>query len=217
MDLYYICPTNLIGYIVYKFNRMKIRHILILLLIFTSQPGKTQDQYALDNTKSSIKITGTSNVHDWEMQASGISANMTLDQDVQNLNKITALYISLPAQNIKSHNSIMDKKTWEAIKTDTYKTIEFKLGSIINLNKSGPKISGIAKGTLTIAGKSNNYAIPFSGNTLDNDQIIFSGSKEIRLPDFNITPPTAMMGTLKTGETINIIFNLQFNATPSNS
>lgn len=190
---------------------MKTRTIVLgILILWTVQSGFGQEVFRIDNSKSTLTITGTSNVHDWEMSASGMSVTMALEKEASQLKNISAVEFSLPAKNIQSHNSIMDKKTWDAIKADKYNSIKFNLANVSGLSFTGNQLRGTASGTLTIAGKSNSVSIPFTGEVNSNNIIKIAGSREIRLQDFNVDPPTAMMGTLKTGETVTIEFNLEF-------
>ena len=193
---------------------MKTRFIgFVILILLTVQTGFGQEVFRIDNSKSVMKITGTSNVHDWEMSASGMSVTMALVKESSQLKNISAVEFTLPSKNIQSHNSIMDKKTWDAIKADKYSSIKFNLANVSGLSISGNQIKGTASGTLTIAGKSNIVSIPFTGEINSSQEIKIAGSREIRLKDFNVDPPTAMMGTLKTGETVTIEFDLQFVST----
>ncbi len=192
---------------------MKTRYIFIAAGFFLAmQLVQAQSSFKVDNSNSSITITGTSNVHDWEMKAAGMTVSMVLDSEGENVKNISEVEFSMPAKNLSSHNSIMDKKTWEAIQADKYKTIKFSLSGVNGLTVDRDQIKGIAQGTLSIAGKSNTVTIPFSGSIKGGTNISIEGSKEIKLQDFDVEPPTAMMGTLKTGETVNIIFNLQFKS-----
>jgi hypothetical protein len=51
--------------------------------------------------------------------------------------------------------------------------------------------------------------LTFAGTHTGN-KITIKGSKELNMNDFKIKPPTAMMGTLKTGEQITVSFQLNF-------
>lgn len=190
---------------------MKTKFIFIALFsLLTIYSVSAQNNYRVDNEKSSLTVTGTSNVHDWEMSASGINASIVIEKEGENVKNISSVIFSLPAKNLASHNSIMDKKTWEAIKADKYNTIRFNLSKFTDLKISGDHIEGTATGQLTIAGETNMVTIPFTGSITNDNRIQIEGLKEIKLTEFNVAPPTAMMGTLKTGETVNIVFNLQF-------
>ncbi|MDA3823322.1 MAG: hypothetical protein PF450_12035, partial [Bacteroidales bacterium] len=59
---------------------MKARQInIVALLFFVFQVGMAQTKYTLDHSSSNISIAGTSNLHDWEMKAIGMTANIVLD------------------------------------------------------------------------------------------------------------------------------------------
>jgi polyisoprenoid-binding protein YceI len=182
----------------------------LLLLILATQYSLAQSNFSIDNAQSTLTITGTSNVHDWEMNASGMIASIVIEKDMQEALIIADAKFTIPSKNIKSHSSIMDKKTREAIDSEKHKYIEFKLGKVDKLNITGNRIEGIAVGDLSLAGKSQTIFVPFSGFLTNDDQIIIEGTKEINLSDYNISAPTAMMGTLKTGEKVNVLFNLYF-------
>jgi polyisoprenoid-binding protein YceI len=178
--------------------------------LFLFQDVVAQSALKLDNNSSILTITGTSNVHNWEMTATGIDASILVENLNGSLSNISSVDFSVPSKNIKSHNNIMDKKTWEAIKADRYKTIEFNLSDVVNFNINGTIISGNAMGLLTIAGKSNQVSVPFNGKVNGNNEMLIEGKKEIKLIEFDVEPPTAMMGTLKTGDSVNILFSLNF-------
>lgn len=183
---------------------------LVLMSLFLFQDVVAQSALKLDNNSSILTITGTSNVHNWEMTATGIDASILVENLNGSLSNISSVDFSVPSKNIKSHNNIMDKKTWEAIKADRYKTIEFNLSDVVNFNINGTIISGNAMGLLTIAGKSNQVSVPFNGKVNGNNEMLIEGKKEIKLIEFDVEPPTAMMGTLKTGDSVNILFSLNF-------
>ena len=42
------------------------------------------------------------------------------------------------------------------------------------------------------------------------DKITFSGEKELKMTDFNVTPPTAMFGAIKSGDDITIKYDVVF-------
>jgi hypothetical protein len=60
-----------------------------------------------------------------------------------------------------------------------------------------------------MAGTTKLINVAFEGQ-ISNNRVIIKGSKDINMNDFKIKPPTAMLGTLKTGETVVISFLLQF-------
>jgi polyisoprenoid-binding protein YceI len=72
-------------------------------------------------------------------------------------------------------------------------------------------------GNLFAAGKSIPVSIPLDGvlsNINGNKRIDVSGEINLSMSDFNIVPPTAILGTLKTGDRITVSFTLQFLQKP---
>jgi polyisoprenoid-binding protein YceI len=117
---------------------------------------------------------------------------------------------SVPAEGLKSKNSLMDKKTYSALKSDKHNRISFALNSVNGLSANGNSLSGTAQGTLSIAGKTQTVSFPFSGEIQNDNTISVTGKEKINMKDFNISPPTALMGTMKTGEEVTVHFNVNF-------
>ena len=65
-----------------------------------------------------------------------------------------------------------------------------------------------ASGTLTIAGASSRIDMYVRGKVGADGSITFNGSKKIKMTDFKIKPPTALMGTLTTGDEVEIAFQI---------
>ncbi|MEP1791697.1 YceI family protein, partial [Reichenbachiella sp.] len=63
----------------------------------------------------------------------------------------------------------------------------------------------LGKGELLIAGKSNEIPVRLTIN--NTSKLSVSGSIKIKMTDYGITPPTAVFGTIKTGDDITIQFD----------
>ncbi|MEQ6167220.1 YceI family protein [Ekhidna sp. MALMAid0563] len=155
-------------------------------------------QINLKTEKSSMIIAGTSSLHDWKMSVEDFDVSGAIvDNQVQNLK------VAVVAKSMKSGKSIMDGKAYDAVKADDYPTILF---SAEKLSIQGDKVTG--KGTLEIGGESR--AIDLDAKILKNQgsEMQLTGSVPLKMTDFNISPPTAMFGTLKTGDEITINYDI---------
>ena len=155
-------------------------------------------QINLVSEKSSMRITGTSSLHDWEMEVEKFDViGVVTETQVQNL-KVTVV-----AKSMKSGKSIMDGKAYDAVQADDYPQIIFKAKT---LNIKGAKITG--EGTLEIGGE--NRPIDLHADIVKNatSEMQLKGSVPVKMTDFDITPPTAMFGTLKTGDDIVIHYDI---------
>jgi polyisoprenoid-binding protein YceI len=193
---------------------MKYKKTAFLLLLFIIICLKSVGQsFDLNKENSSVKISGTSNLHDWEMYLNDFDCSVTFKSDKSVLKEISKVSFSCKSKDIKSNNSIMDKKTYAALNAETYPEIKFNSLTMNGIKTVNSKFSGILRGNLLIAGISNAVAVPFTGfviNTAGKNEISVSGSVELQMSDFKISPPTAIMGTLKTGNIVILSFSLHY-------
>ena len=154
---------------------------------------------------SHIKVNGTSNLHDWTMLATNFSctANVTLKAD--QLQDISGLNFVLPVKNLKSKEDLMDTRAYKALNAEKFNQISFKLtDAVVNAQQKSVK----ATGSLTISGVTNQVVIQ-ANYTTSGDEILFKGSKSIKMSDFKIKAPSFMMGALKTGDEVVIDISLK--------
>jgi len=160
-----------------------------------------------------IKLNGTSNLHDWEMKAvSGTSAASFVVTNGK-VTSLSSLNFSLPAKNLKSGKSAMDKNTYKALNTDANPNISFVLTSATVVSTGGNNYKLNCQGKMSIAGKTNKTELVATGiyNPADKSFTV-TGVKKMKMTDYNVKPPTALLGTIKTGNDITISYNLKFKA-----
>ena len=183
---------------------------LLVVFISTLSLAEAQQLYRLDAGNSSMKVEGTSTVHDWEMKAGNMNASFLLDAGGENAQPIREVSFLMPAKALESDRRIMDNKTHDALKADRHSQIRFEFHETTSFRGGSDRYSGTVTGDLHIAGKKQRVSIPFRMKQEGNGRMVVSGREEIRMPDFGIDPPTAMMGTLKTGPEVTVAFTLEF-------
>jgi polyisoprenoid-binding protein YceI len=181
----------------------------LLLFVFMTTPFFVQAQkLTLDNETSFLQVLGTSSLHDWHVQAEKQSGSM-LFADADKF-AISSLTLSVESESLKSGKSGMDKKTFEALNTKKFKTIEFSLTEVIAIHKKTEKRYEIsASGNLVINGVKKPIAVKFSIEK--NEKVyILEGSHKLLMTTFGIAPPKALLGTIKTGDEIEVKFKSIF-------
>lgn len=192
----------------------KYRTIWVFTLLLAASTINLKSQsFELSRENASIVISGTSTLHDWKMSVRIFKCNANFTLKGSRLNGIDNVTFSCNATDLKSENSLMDKKAYSALKSREFPEIKFNTISEIEISPDNDKFRDSIRGNLSIAGKSMPVSIPFIG-TLSNINgigiIEVSGETELNMSDFNISPPVLMLGTLKTGDKITISFSLQF-------
>jgi polyisoprenoid-binding protein YceI len=210
-DFYHIFKNSLFINL-YK-NRKDMKTQIFLLALFFNFLGILPPQKIVKKTTSNkiltsnVIIKGTSTLHDWESVAEKTEANLSISD--LNDTSIETLNVKVEVLSIKSGKKLMDKLTYKALKADKYPMITFifKEGNVIKEDTKFVYIKLI--GDLTIAGVTKNVAVQTKINKTGKN-IALEGEYKLKMTDFGIKPPRALLGTIKTGNEITIEFNLKF-------
>lgn len=185
---------------------MKTLNTLIILISF----GTTvfaQSTYTLSNEDSKMVVKGTSSVHDWESQVETMTGTATLNVTDGTIEGFRDLTVSVESESIKSGKRIMDRKTRGALNADDYPMIVFSFSEVDEITADSVTVSG----TLSLAGATNDVVLKGTWEMGTDGSFKVSGVQPIDMEMYGIDPPTAMLGTLKTGKDVQIEYNVKFN------
>lgn len=187
-------------------TRMKISRVLGLLFLFTAflYAGNAAAQTYKPTAGSSLKVNGTSNVHDWVMEAQAVPAEVALVVEGTQVKDIKSLTLTLPVRNLKAKDDIMNTRAYKTLKEDANKNITFKMTSG-SVSQNDIKVNG----TLTIAGVSKPVALQAKATVNSDGTVTCTGSRKIKMSEYGITPPSFMLGAMKVGDDITINFDLK--------
>jgi polyisoprenoid-binding protein YceI len=183
--------------------KLKIKKLfmfaLIGVILLSANTLFSQSQKATTFT-STITINGTSNLHDWNTKVEQLKGEFIISGS----NVIQTLNVKFPVQNIKSGDRLMDKKTYETLNSSKNPTIAFTLTepstAIIGNNND---IQVTLTGNLTVAGVTKKVSFKSIGTKTTNGYQV-SGTVPLKLSDFSMKAPTALLGMLKTGDAVTI-------------
>ncbi|MFN0255778.1 YceI family protein [Pedobacter ureilyticus] len=189
--------------------------IVLAILPFFALTGNAQTA-KLSLKESSIIVKGTSSLHDWRCKTEQMSGDISYSANALTLKDISATNLELIVKSMRSikengnyYESGMDKNMYKALNADKNPKIIFVLTDINNLKASAGKADFVAKGNLNIAGSQKPISFPVNA-TLTANGIVFKGSTTFKMTTFGVTPPKALLGTIKTGDEITIVFNASF-------
>jgi polyisoprenoid-binding protein YceI len=181
------------------------RLMLIMLMALSYNVLSAQEHYNLIKANQRFVVKGTSTLHDWHMETTVGQGECVLTQTngVMNIQKAE---VKFKAEGLESGKNGMDRNAYKALKTDDFPWIEFKLSAF----EAKPEGKALVTGNLTIAGLTK--PITFDVETVqETGQITVSGSSAFKLTDFDVDPPTVLLGTIKTGDDVTVEFKLRFN------
>lgn len=180
--------------------------ILITLLLLGSINGFSQTKYVMAASPE-FKVDGGSTLHDWHMISKTAKGEGLFVVEGGQFKTAKSLSISLQAETLKSGTKGLDTNAYKALNTEKNKEIRFVLKEL-----TGAGASMVAKGDLTIAGVTKPVSFPVK-MIASAGKFTFEGSFPTKLTTFNVTPPTALMGTVKTEDDIKLSFKSTFQPT----
>jgi polyisoprenoid-binding protein YceI len=181
---------------------IKVFSVMILSFVLVNQLV-AQERYEVTSNKTTI--SGTSNLHDWVSSVNDLTATITIEVASGEIKSINNFNVTIPVTSIVSENgSIMDGKTYDALKYKTYPNIYFESTSVTPLSSKRLKING----KLSIASVKRSITLYVDYKVLSNGNIVFTGNQSLKMTDYKVEPPKALLGALTTGDLVTINFNL---------
>ena len=157
--------------------------------------------YALQ-PESKIWVDGTSNKSDWTVEATEVDATVSLDGES---GVPSSVLITIPSAKMKGDRStIMDRLMHDALKVDEHPTITFELLEAV-ASDDGSSLS--TSGNLTLAGVTREIQMDVTVEETA-DGLRYTGSTPLKMSEYNIKPPVAMFGALRTADDVTVGFDV---------
>jgi len=165
----------------------------------------------LNQKTFNMSINGTTNVHNFETKVTQAGGDLVISDK-----KVQSFSVEIPVKGIKSNEKLMDTKTYEAFDADKNPRITFKSTDVNSLKVDGSDINVSVTGNMTIAGVTRKVTIIAAGKTVKPGVYEFKGSIPVKMTDYKMKPPTAMLGVMKVGDDIKLKFDVTFEGAAIN-
>ncbi len=124
------------------------------------------------------------------------------------LRELSDVKVNIPVDGIISTKGrIMDGKTHTALKGEEHPNITFTM-TTATITNNGTKSTVATKGRLAVAGITRTINMEVLLTPLSDGQYQITGAYPMKMTDFGVDPPTALLGSLTTGDDVTIKFNL---------
>lgn len=175
-----------------------MKRTLIFIATFAIALTAGAQDYKSNQAESSMKVTGTSTLHDWEINVESFTAQATLKGEALENARFTA-----QVKSMKSGTSAMDDNTYKALKNDKHPQITFQSTSV-----TGTAGQLVIKGNLTIAGSTKPITMNATLDKANEKSMTVKGKYTFKMSQFGIDPPKAMLGTIRTGDEVTIDYKM---------
>ena len=177
---------------------------------------------------SRVRIEGTSNIHDWQVESSLIGGVMDAGPGiplepgtaiepgpVQATAEAFVMVRSLKSieEDGRAYSDRMDQVMYESLKASTcpkirYRLLELSFKGATNYDDA-VQYEYLSRGELSVAGVTNEISMPVFILPLGSDKLKVTGRTSIKMSSFQIEPPSPniALGMIKTGDEVVITFS----------
>ena len=151
---------------------------------------------------SRLWLEGTSSVKSYKCAAAKLDVDVFGEPTAPPTEVVKSASLTVAVAQLDCGNKTMNEHMRKALKADKNPLISWKM---ISYEVQGASVT--VDGKLTIAGKENAIQLKGTG-TADNGVIRFKGSKQFKMTEYGVKPPTLMLGTMKVGDPVTVSFDL---------
>ncbi len=163
---------------------------------------------------SKVWVEGNSTVRRYKCDAARVTGSVATDPAssstaIADLQKaVRGAELSIPVAELACGDNTMDAHMRKALKAESHPAIRFQLTSHEVLPQGADKGTIKLTGRLNIAGKENVITMSADATQEANGALRVKGSKELKMTDFGVKPPSLMLGTLKVHDPVTVHFNV---------
>lgn len=170
---------------------------------------KVQAQTDFSVKLNHASVQGSSTLHDWESQITELAGNGTFLIKNNVITTIKHLELKIPVVSIKSkEGKIMDNKTYDAFLYEQNPLITLSFTNTAVATDPTKQVQILAPGFLTMAGTKKPVVLTVKGAVLANGDLQVFVSHKLKMTDFNMIPPKAVLGTIHVGDEITVNFDI---------
>ena len=205
---------------------MIARIAALLLLAMVSLPAAAQTTTLAARSGSKMRIEGTSNIHDWQVESPFIGgmlevgANFPLEPgqaatpgkvEVKGEVFIQVRSLKSVEKDGKPYSDKMDEVMWEHMREPENKRIVYHPTELmlkgVPTAKDAPYVFE-AKGDLAVAGVTNPITMTVNVLPLGDKKYKITGATNLKMTSFKVEPPAPKiaLGMIKTGDDVKLIF-----------
>ncbi len=176
---------------------------LVLCLIVAAPPPSF-----VFEPSSRLWVEGTSSLHDWSCEVEHFAGTLEAETTDTGLANLTHTRVTVPVQGIDCDNGTMNGKLRKALASSDHPTVTFALTrGIVGADDTDGWFDIDVLGQLTVAGETKPVQIAARGKALGDERFRLTGHLALHMTDYGIDPPTALLGTLKTGDEVTVHFD----------
>jgi polyisoprenoid-binding protein YceI len=195
-------------------SRAQVQATVALVMLLPALAATPRRDPALDlQPESRLWIAGTSTVRAFQCQAGAFDAKIestgadAVAAVLAGEKAVSTIEVTVPAEKLDCRNGTMNEHMRKALKAKEFPTVVFRAASY-DLTRTNESVGVTLNGTLTLGGVEKPITVNAQAKPGTDGTLIVSGTREVRMTEFSLKPPTLMLGTMKVDEKITVGFEV---------
>lgn len=185
-------------------------------------------------SQSTLVLAGSSNVTDWRCSGHSLEGRLTVAAPIEKINAVIdriedgnigvwmndpsqgrfpepSFRLRVPIETLRCGNAVMERDMNRALKAGAHPAIEFRFIGLrshiehdIDRNVYRARIAG----QLELAGVQREIELMIRAERIAPDRFRIRAEMPVRMTDFGITPPTALLGIVKAHDELTVRFDM---------
>lgn len=168
-------------------------------------------------SNSVLKLIGKTNVNSFECRCGQVFAPQIFriqnHDDGPHTTTFADTRLSIPITSLDCGNRLMNKDLQKSLNAERHPNISIELLEVVedkcsSLRQTNEWVKVKALARISLNGYTNTYWLDITAKQSGPKRFRFIGTKALRMSDFCVEPPTAMMGMVKVEDEIKISLDL---------
>jgi polyisoprenoid-binding protein YceI len=192
----------------------QVQATLALVMLLPALPAAPRPNAALDlQPESRLWVAGTSTVRSFQCQAGVFDAKVestgadAVAAVLAGEKVVSRVEVSVPSEKLDCRNGTMNEHMRKALKAKEFPTVVFRATSY-DLSRANENVGVTLNGSLTLGGVEKPITVIAQAKSGADGTLIVSGTREIKMTEFGLKPPTLMLGTMKVDEKVTVGFEI---------
>ncbi len=199
----------------------RLRPVVLMASLALAGSASVQAQTALTvQPESRVILLGRSNVNSWSCASSTFQTRFDIYSSARvegepRSKSVVRLTVTVPVRSLDCGKKRMNDDMFKALKADSFPEIRYVLTSYLVDEQlpTADSVSVASTGELTVGGKSRRVEFQVNGTRDNAGGLRGIAGARFLMTDFGIRPPTALFGTIRTKNAVEVRVEIRATAT----
>ncbi len=193
---------------------MKNKKIIVTLavsciLLIPDSLSQTLNYTSTDDAH--VVIKGTATMHSWKLSSETMMSEVIFNTgNGETIESLESVMFTLEKTTLESDRSRMARDAHEEMDADNHPRISFRSNGNGNIERNGDEYRVTATGDLTISGITRQVSVEATC-IKTGDEMVCTGTRDLKMTDYDIDPPTVMLGAIRTHDDVTVEFRIVYS------